>query len=118
MINLDAAQFSEKISDQKVVILDVRTAAEFAEGHIPNAVNIDIYSDYFTADVSALDKSFEYAIYCRSGKRSVDAATAMDAYNIPTHPYVYKKKDNPNHHDRQKAQSSGFIRFHLWYSFP
>ena len=30
MINLDAAQFSQKITDQKVVILDVRTAAEFA----------------------------------------------------------------------------------------
>jgi len=75
MINLDAAQFSEKISDQKVVILDVRTAAEFAEGHIPNAVNIDIYSDYFT---------FEYAIYCRSGKRSVDAATAMDEIGFST----------------------------------
>jgi len=45
MINLDAAQFSEKISDQKVVILDVRTAAEFAEGHIPNAVNIDISNE-------------------------------------------------------------------------
>ena len=53
MINLDVVQFSEKISDQKVVILDVRTAAEFAEGHIPNAVNIDIFSDYFTADISA-----------------------------------------------------------------
>jgi rhodanese-related sulfurtransferase len=84
MINLDAAQFSEKISDQKVVILDVRTAAEFAEGHIPNAINIDIFSDYFTADVSALDKSFEYAIYCRSGKRSVDAATAMDEIGFST----------------------------------
>ena len=65
MINLDATQFSQKITDQRVVILDVRTAAEFAEGHIPNAVNIDIFSDYFTADVSSLDKSLEYAIYCR-----------------------------------------------------
>jgi hypothetical protein len=38
---------------------------------------------------------------------------AMDAYKIPTNPYVYIKKDNPNHHDKQKAQSSGFIRFHF-----
>ena len=47
-------------------------------------VGIDIFSDYFTADVSALDKSFEYAIYCRSGKRSVDAATAMDEIGFST----------------------------------
>ena len=27
--------------------------------------------------------------------------------------YSYIKNDNPNHHDKQNAQSSGFIRFHL-----
>jgi rhodanese-related sulfurtransferase len=84
MINLDATQFSQKITDQKVVILDVRTASEFIEGHIPNAINIDVLSDYFTADVSALDKTLEYAIYCRSGKRSVDAATAMEEIGFST----------------------------------
>jgi rhodanese-related sulfurtransferase len=84
MINLDADQFAEKISDKSVVILDVRTAAEFAEGHIPSAINLDVLSDYFTADISALDKSLEYAIYCRSGKRSVDAATAMDEIGFST----------------------------------
>ena len=84
MINLDATQFSQKITDQKVVILDVRTASEFTEGHIPNAINIDVLSDYFTADVSALDKTLEYAIYCRSGKRSVDAATAMEEIGFST----------------------------------
>jgi rhodanese-related sulfurtransferase len=84
MENLDAAQFAEKISDQNVVIVDVRTATEFAEGHIPNAINVDVLSDYFTADISALDKSLEYAIYCRSGKRSVDAAIAMDEIGFST----------------------------------
>ena len=84
MINLDATQFSQKITDQKVVILDVRTAPEFIEGHIPNAINIDVLSDYFTADILALDKTLEYAIYCRSGKRSVDAATAMEEIGFST----------------------------------
>jgi rhodanese-related sulfurtransferase len=84
MINLDVAQFSEKISDYRVVILDVRTAAEYAEGHIPNAINIDVLSDHFSAQASALDKTPEYAIYCRSGKRSVDAATALDEIGFST----------------------------------
>ena len=78
MINLDASKFAEKIAEPDVVVLDVRTPEEFNSGHIPNAINIDIYSDYFRADISALDKSKSYAVYCRSGKRSVDASSEMD----------------------------------------
>jgi len=44
----------------------------------PPHCHIDIYSDYFKADISALDKSKSYAVYCRSGKRSVDASNEMD----------------------------------------
>lgn len=78
MINLDAPKFAEKIAELDVVVLDVRTPEEFNSGHIPNAINIDFYSDYFKADISALDKSKSYAVYCRSGKRSVDASSEMD----------------------------------------
>ena len=78
MINLDAPKFAEKIAELDVVVLDVRTPEEFNSGHIPNAINIDIYSNYFRADISALDKSKSYAVYCRSGKRSVDASSEMD----------------------------------------
>ena len=79
MINLDVPKFAEKIAEADVVVLDVRTPEEFNSGHIPNAINIDIYSDYFRADISALDKSKSYAVYCRSGKRSVDASSEMDS---------------------------------------
>jgi phage shock protein E len=48
------------------------------ESHLSNSVNIDVLGDYFSADVAALDKTKSYAIYCRSGKRSVDASEAMD----------------------------------------
>jgi rhodanese-related sulfurtransferase len=78
MINLDASQFAEKIAESDVVVLDVRTPEEFKSGHITNAINIDIYNDYFISDISALDKSKSYAVYCRSGKRSVDASSEMD----------------------------------------
>ena len=39
--NVDVQGFSELIVDTNVVILDVRTANEFAEGHIEGAINID-----------------------------------------------------------------------------
>lgn len=84
MVNLDVEEFAQKINDHGVILLDVRTPAEFAEAHLANAVNIDVLSEYFTADIAGLDKNAEYAIYCRSGKRSVDAATAMEDLGYKT----------------------------------
>jgi rhodanese-related sulfurtransferase len=84
MINLDVPQFAEKIAESDVILLDVRTPAEFAQGRIANSINIDVLSEYFMADVSTLDKDAQYAIYCRSGKRSVDAATAMEELGFST----------------------------------
>ena len=51
MINLDASKFAEKIAESDVVVLDVRTPEEFHSGHITNAMNIDIYNDYFISDI-------------------------------------------------------------------
>jgi rhodanese-related sulfurtransferase len=84
MINLDASKFAEKIAESDVVVLDVRTPEEFNGGHILNAINIDIYNDYFNSDISTLDKSKSYAVYCRSGKRSVDASNEMDSIGFKT----------------------------------
>jgi rhodanese-related sulfurtransferase len=59
------------------VVIDVRTAAEFAEGHVQGAINFDIESGAFQAKLSSLDKSAGYALYCRSGRRSAIAAEQM-----------------------------------------
>lgn len=68
--NLGAADFQKKISETGVVVLDVRTAGEFMGGHIANAINIDVEGMTFDGDISKLDKSATYAIYCHSGRRS------------------------------------------------
>lgn len=59
------------------VIIDVRTPAEFSEGHIEGAVNIDFRADTFENDINALDKDKKYLIYCRSGNRSSSALDVM-----------------------------------------
>ncbi|PID96334.1 MAG: thiosulfate sulfurtransferase [Actinomycetales bacterium] len=59
------------------VILDVRTPAEFAAGHLSDAVNIDVEAADFRARVGALDKSIPYAVYCRTGNRSATALAIM-----------------------------------------
>ncbi len=59
------------------VIIDVRTPAEFAGGHLEGALNIDVQSPDFAAKVSELDPSQDYFIYCRTGNRSGQAIAQM-----------------------------------------
>lgn len=75
--DLGAADFVAKSQAAGVVIIDVRTAGEFNEGHIENAINIDVESMSFDAEIAALDKDVTYALYCRSGNRSSIAAGKM-----------------------------------------
>ena len=75
--NVDAQSFITKISDQSVTVIDVRSAQEYAQGHLANSVNISVESDQFSQQIANLDKEKEYALYCRSGRRSTVAADQM-----------------------------------------
>lgn len=59
------------------IIIDVRTPGEFATGHLENALNIDVQSPDFAAQVSELDPEASYFVYCRSGNRSGQAMSQM-----------------------------------------
>jgi rhodanese-related sulfurtransferase len=72
--NLTPVQFSEAVRRPGVVLLDVRRPAEFASGHLPGAVNIDVTAPDFGQRVAALDKTRPIYVYCRSGARSANAA--------------------------------------------
>lgn len=65
--------------DPGTVVIDVRTPAEFASGHLDGAVNIDVQSSDFEARVSELDPAGTYFVYCRSGNRSGQAIDRMEA---------------------------------------
>ena len=75
--NLGATEFLEKASTKDVVLIDVRTPGEFAEGNIVNALNIDVQSSSFDSQIAQLDPTKTYALYCRSGNRSGIAAEKM-----------------------------------------
>jgi rhodanese-related sulfurtransferase len=76
-VNLNVSEFSQKITEPDVIILDVRTPEEFAGGHIQGALNIDFNSGDFANEITRLNPSENYAIYCRSGSRSGQAASIM-----------------------------------------
>ncbi len=60
-----------------LVVLDVRTPEEFAEGHLDGAIMIDFYGADFTDRLAELDRDRPYLLYCRSGNRSSQARQIM-----------------------------------------
>ena len=76
----DVKGFASRIADPDVVLLDVRTAAEYDEGHLQKALNIDVKQSGFAEKAKSIlptDKTI--AVYCRSGVRSVIAANQLAA---------------------------------------
>ncbi|MDD7119215.1 MAG: rhodanese-like domain-containing protein [Bacteroidales bacterium] len=73
--SLDNEGFAEVLKDTTVQLVDVRTPEEFAEGHIPDALNINVMDENFIdLAISSLDRKRTVAVYCRSGRRSKTAA--------------------------------------------
>ena len=76
---VDVAEFAKAVSDTSYVVVDVRTPAEHAAGHIPGTqFNIDVLEDSYTKTaLKVLPKDRPVALYCRSGNRSKNAARIL-----------------------------------------
>lgn len=76
--NLSADEFERLIQDDRVQCVDVRTVAEYSKGHIPGSLNINVLDEQFPAVVEELlDPSRPVAVYCKSGRRSRNAASIL-----------------------------------------
>lgn len=76
--SMNVEEFDSLIQNEDIQRLDVRTLAEYSEGHIAKAVNINVMTDSFAAMAdSLLQKDKPVALYCRSGKRSKKAAAIL-----------------------------------------
>ncbi|HEU6435925.1 MAG TPA: rhodanese-like domain-containing protein [Nitratidesulfovibrio sp.] len=72
-----AAIIDQRQGDDAFMVLDVRTPAEFAEGHLKGARNIDLASPDFRDRVRSLNRNRTYLVYCRSGNRSSKALEVL-----------------------------------------
>lgn len=78
IVSVSAPEFDKEIKADSVQLLDVRTPQEYAEGHIEGALNIDVRSDDFRQTAGKeLSKDSTILVYCRSGRRSMDAAEIL-----------------------------------------
>ncbi len=76
--SVSVAEFDKAIKKSNVQILDSRTPEEFAEGHLQNAINIDVKDNSFEINaLNTLNRKKTVAVYCRSGRRSKMAAEVL-----------------------------------------
>jgi rhodanese-related sulfurtransferase len=75
--DLSSAEFETGMRSPDAVLIDVRTAGEFAGKKIKGARNLDLSSPLFEKQVSNLPKDKAYYLYCRSGNRSGQACDMM-----------------------------------------
>jgi rhodanese-related sulfurtransferase len=76
-ISQDALLQRQQQHSDPVFVLDVRTADEFAAGHVPGAVNIS--HDQLASRLAEVPKDKEVVLYCRSGRRAGLAADVLHA---------------------------------------
>ncbi|GAB2942589.1 hypothetical protein GCM10027048_04010 [Hymenobacter coalescens] len=71
------AQTQQQLAKPGVILLDVRTPAEFGAGHLRGARNVNFLSTDFADQVAKLDPNATYVLYCKSGNRAGQAGTLM-----------------------------------------
>ena len=65
-------------TEKKGVLIDVRTPKEFAEGHLPGAININVQNVDFSEKMNEISKKEKVYLYCKSGNRSTKATSILD----------------------------------------
>lgn len=99
---ITGSQFKKMISNNNILILDVRSSGEYKKGHIPNAKNLPV--DTLSSKLSTLNsyKDSEIVVYCASGGRSARACDILSkngfnkVYNLSGGVSSYKGKLTKN----------------------
>jgi rhodanese-related sulfurtransferase len=75
---IDKATVQAEVIAKDVQLVDVRTPAEYDQGHIDDAVNFDVSdTETFSTQIENLDKDRPIYVYCKKGGRSNKAAEIL-----------------------------------------
>lgn len=72
------------VAEKKVVVIDVRTPAEFGLAHIEGAKNIDFNGPEFESKLQALDKKQPVLVHCAAGGRSTKSLPTFKKLGFAT----------------------------------
>jgi len=81
---IGVADYEKRRKSRKVAVLDVRTPEEFAKGHIPGAINLDVNSPDFAQKAAKLDKSKTILVNCHAGSRGAIASAELARLGFKT----------------------------------
>ncbi|MFN3952316.1 MAG: rhodanese-like domain-containing protein [Thermaurantimonas sp.] len=76
-ITIDKTLFEQWRKSPNVLVLDVRTAGEYASGHVEGAINVDYYASDFEEQLNNLPKKDTVLVYCASGRRSSASISSL-----------------------------------------
>jgi len=77
LVTQDALLARQAKHDSALLVIDVRSPEEFAQGHVPGAVNIP--QDQVASRLAEVPKDKDVVLYCRSGRRTALAADVLSA---------------------------------------
>ena len=121
---VDVSKAEKLVAEKKVVVLDVRTPAEFAKGHIAGATNLDFRDAEFKAKVAKLDKNQPYLVNCAAGGRSAKACEAMGQLDFKVLDHLqggmtaWEKAGKPVQRTGRKPGTPWLCRFRAVYCPP
>ena len=75
--DIDSDELELMINKEDLTLLDVRTTAEYSNGHLISALNINYYGENFDDEIDKLDKLKPIVVYCKSGGRSSKSALKL-----------------------------------------
>lgn len=74
---ISVEEMDSMLAVENVQLVDVRTVAEYQDGHIKNAKNIVYLSENWSAEIAKLDKDKPVYVYCAKGGRSAKCAALL-----------------------------------------
>ncbi len=84
-VQLDARSFNDSVvANTEIIVLDVRSPAEYSKGFLNRAINIDYDGEDFESRIAKLDRNAKYYVYCLAGGRSSSAIREMQKLGLNT----------------------------------
>lgn len=97
---LEVEAFAETIGQGRLMLVDVRAAEEYAQGHLEGAVNVDVNQPDFVEQIFHVAEDTPVAVYCLRGSRSLRAASLLakegrEVYNLAGGITAWKNEGRP-----------------------